>query len=165
MTKFIFSNRITLVLLLIVGFGLTNALPCSAADEKPVDKSTTENKPDEKKEEAKVIKLEEAKDNVGKLCTVEFKVASANLKNDQSNCFINSKSSFKDKDNFQVVIFAKDLKKFKEAKIEDPAIHYFKKTIKVTGKIELHKERPEIEVRSPEQIVVVEDDKKDSEKK
>jgi DNA/RNA endonuclease YhcR with UshA esterase domain len=103
-----------------------------------------------------LITAPEAAANIGKECVVEFKVLSANLKNEKSNCFLNSKGNFRDKDNFQVIIFAKDLPKFKAAKIEDPALHFAGKTIRVRGKIETHKDKPEIEVRTPEQITIVE---------
>jgi len=132
---------------LILGLAVTLPLSLRAADEPKSGKPA----------ELPLIAPDKAGDNIGKECQVEFKVLSANLKNEKSPCFLNSKGNFKDKDNFQVVIFAKYLPIFKEAKIDDPSLHYAGKTIRVQGKIEIHKEKPEIEVRSPEQITIVEE--------
>jgi hypothetical protein len=93
-------------------------------------------------------------------------VLGANLKNEKSNCFLNSKKDFKAKDNFTVIIFPKSLKKFKEEKIDDPAMYYINKTIQVVGKIVIHKDRndretPQIVVESPDQITIVKEEKKD----
>jgi DNA/RNA endonuclease YhcR with UshA esterase domain len=41
-----------------------------------------------------------------------------------------------------------------EAGIEDPAAHFKGKTIRVTGRIDLHREQPQIKVTLPEQIEV-----------
>src|SRR5262249_26555960 len=48
------------------------------------------------------------------------------------------------------------LKKFQEAKIEDPAVHFKGKTIVVTGKVTLYREKPQIAVEGPDQIQVEE---------
>ncbi|MDX1962358.1 MAG: hypothetical protein SFX18_04350 [Pirellulales bacterium] len=135
------------------------APPAGGADKKAPKKEATDQEADQEKPHP--IKLAEAADHVGKLCVVEFKVLSSNLKNEKSPCFLNSKGNYKDKDNFQVVIFPKDLEKFKEAQIDDPALHFAGKLIRVTGKIEMHKGKPEIEIRDPAQIEIVEEKPRD----
>jgi DNA/RNA endonuclease YhcR with UshA esterase domain len=74
---------------------------------------------------------------------------------DTGRCFLNSRENHRDKDNFTVVIFAPGLAKFAEAGIEDPAAHFKGKTIRVTGRIDLHREQPQIKVTLPEQIEVM----------
>lgn len=112
-------------------------------------------------DEATKIKIAEAKDHVGKEVLVEFKVESAYFKDDTKPCFLNSKANKNDKDNFVVVIFPKTLADFKAAKIEDPSLHYSGKTIRVKGKLEEYMEKYQIVVKSPKQITLVEEQKKD----
>src|SRR6476620_5878098 len=116
-------------------------------------------------DEATKIKLEDAKEHVGKEVIVEFKVASGYFKDDTKPCFLNSKAIKSDKENFVVVIFPKTLKDFKEAMIEYPAIHYAGKVIRVKGKVEEFMEKLQIVVKSPKQITLVEEEKKDEPKK
>jgi len=113
-------------------------------------------------DEATKIKLAEAKDHVGKEVIVEFKVESAFFKDDTKPCFLNSKANKSDKDNFVVVIFPKTLADFKAAKIEDPSLHYSGKLIRVKGKVEEYMDKMQIVVKSPKQITLVEEEKKDS---
>jgi DNA/RNA endonuclease YhcR with UshA esterase domain len=112
-------------------------------------------------EEGTKIKLDEAKANVGKEVIVEFKVESGYFKDDTKPCFLNSKANKNDKENFVVVIFPKTLKDFKEAKIEDPAMHYAGKVIRVKGKVEEFMEKLQIVVKTPKQITLVEEEKKE----
>ena len=53
------------------------------------------------------------------------------------------------------MIFASGLAKFAEAGVADPAGHFKDKTIRVTGRIDLHREQPQIKVTLPEQIEVL----------
>lgn len=112
-------------------------------------------------DEATKIKLSEAKEHVGKEVILEFKVESGYFKDDTKPCFLNSKANKSDKDNFVVVIFPKTLKDFKEEKIEDPALHFAGKIIRVKGKVEEYMEKMQIVVKSPKQITLVEEEKKD----
>lgn len=112
-------------------------------------------------DEATKIKLEDAKAHLGKEVIVEFKVESGYFKNETSPCFLNSKANHRDKENFVVVIFPKTLKDFKEEKIDDPALHFAGKVIRVKGKVEEHMERFQIVVKSPKQITLVEEEKKE----
>lgn len=119
-------------------------------------------------DEAPKIKLEDAKEHLGKEVIVEFKVEGGYFKDDTKPCFLNSKANHRDKDCFTIVIFPKTLTDFKEAKIEDPAIHFAGKVIQVKGKIEEHMEKLQIVVKSTKQITLVDEPKsedKDKDKK
>ena len=70
--------------------------------------------------------------------------------------FSNSESNYKDANNFTLFINAEGLKKFKDANIADPAAHFNGKTVQVSGKVVLHRNRPEIVITGPEQIKIVE---------
>lgn len=112
-------------------------------------------------DETPKIKPEAAKEHVGKEVIVEFKVESGYFKSDTSPCFLNSKANKSDKENFVVVIFPKTLKDFKEAKIDDPALHFAGKIIQVKGKVEEYMEKMQIVVKTPKQITLVEEEKKE----
>jgi len=116
-------------------------------------------------DEAPKIKLADAKEHLGKEVIVEFKVEGGYFKDDTKPCFLNSKANHRDKDCFTVVIFPKTLTDFKEAKIEDPAIHYAGKVIQVKGKIEEHMEKLQIVVKSTKQITLVEEPKSEDKDK
>ena len=49
-------------------------------------------------------------------------------------------------------------RKFKEAKIDDPAGYFKGKTVRVTGVVKVRDEQPQIEVDDPRQIEVVENE-------
>ncbi len=115
------------------------AAPCYAADEPAV------------------VKPEDARQHKDAKVTVEFTVAAGRELADKGICFLNSEKDHKLSSNFTAFITPAGLKKFKEeAKIEQPALHFFKKKIRVTGTVQLFKEQAEIKVESPEQIKIVE---------
>jgi hypothetical protein len=58
--------------------------------------------------------------------------------------------------NFTLFIDKEALAKFKKAKIEDTAAQFQGKTVQVTGKVTLYRERPEIKLTGPDVIKVVE---------
>jgi DNA/RNA endonuclease YhcR with UshA esterase domain len=121
-------------------------------------------KKDAAKEEIKVIKPEDAKDNDGKKVTVEFTVL-ASRELPSGVCFLNSGKNASDADNFTAFITGKGLKKFKaDSKTEQPAVYFNKKKVQVTGTIKKYKEKFEIEVESPDQIKIIEEEKKDDAK-
>jgi DNA/RNA endonuclease YhcR with UshA esterase domain len=55
---------------------------------------------------------------------------------------------------FSVVIFTGDMKKF--ADIGEPTEYYLKKNVKVSGIIKIYRGRPEIIVKSPAQLAIIE---------
>lgn len=106
-------------------------------------------------DKAEAVAPEDAAAHVGTICSVTMPVASGRLMPDGSRCFLNSRADHRDKGNFTVVIFASGLAKFAEAGVADPAGHFKDKTIRVTGRIDLHREQPQIKVTLPEQIEVL----------
>jgi hypothetical protein len=105
--------------------------------------------------EPKEVPLAEAARHVGEEVIVEFEVQSSRLLDTGKFCFLNSERDFREKANFTIAISAAGLEKFAAAKIDDPAEHFAKKTIRVRGKVSLHQERPQIVVDDPRQISVV----------
>jgi DNA/RNA endonuclease YhcR with UshA esterase domain len=97
---------------------------------------------------AKPISREEAAKQVNEKVTLKMEVKAAALRN--GVCFLNSQEDFKDAKNFTVFIGKDALPKFQEAKIGDPAAHFKGKTIVVTGKVTLYREKPQIAVEGPD---------------
>jgi hypothetical protein len=144
------GNRVRI---LLAALFVTSVVPCLADDPQP---------PVAKKAAVKIIKPDDAKQYDGKEVTVEFKVAAAR-ELDSGVCFLNSSTDRNDPKRFTAFINAKGLKKFKEdPKTEKPADYFSKKTLRVTGTIKLYRAAYEIEVSSPEQIAIVEEEKKKS---
>ena len=103
---------------------------------------------------AKPISPEEAAKQVNEKVTMKMEVKAANLRN--GVCFLNSQEDFKDAKNFTVFLGKEAVEKLKAAKIDDPAAHFKGKTILVTGKVTLYREKAQIAVDDPEQITVAE---------
>ena len=121
----------------------------SSSSNKSSSSSDNDNK------EKKIIPSEDAGKYVGKEMTVEFEVkatgAATNL------VFLNSKRSRNDDDNFTVVIQASGVDDLKEKKkIDNPREYFRNKKVRVTGKIETFRDKPQIKVTKANQIVVVE---------
>ena len=106
-------------------------------------------------ERAAVVVAADAADHVGEECVVEMVVRAARALADKEICFLNSSQDRRDEDNFTVVIFKAGLEAFREAGIENPALHFLDKKIRVRGVVGEHKERPQIVVTDPGQIEVV----------
>jgi hypothetical protein len=108
-----------------------------------------------------VIKPEDAKNNVGKEVIVEFVVVGGRTLEDKGIGFLNSSTDPNDPDGFTAFITKTGMNKFKdEAKIDDPADHFMNKKIRVSGKIKKYKDKPEIEVKSPDQVKMIEEETK-----
>jgi DNA/RNA endonuclease YhcR with UshA esterase domain len=93
---------------------------------------------------------------VGEQVTVEMEVKSAGK--GSGVVFLNSEADFKDAQNFTLFIGRAGAEKFKEAKVEDPAAHFKGKTVRATGTVTLYRERPQIVIEGPAQLVVVKKD-------
>jgi DNA/RNA endonuclease YhcR with UshA esterase domain len=102
----------------------------------------------------KPITTAEAAKKVNEQVTLQMDVKSAALRG--TTCFLNSEDDYRDEKNFTIFIDADALAKFKEGKIEDPAAHFKGKTVKVTGKVTLYRDRPQIKVSGPDAIKIVE---------
>jgi DNA/RNA endonuclease YhcR with UshA esterase domain len=105
---------------------------------------------------ASVIKADDAASHVGEEVTVEMVVRAARALADKDVCFLNSRRDHRDTDTFTVVIFKVGLDRFREKGVDNPALHFLDRTIRVRGKVVSHKERPEIVVEDPDQIELVE---------
>jgi DNA/RNA endonuclease YhcR with UshA esterase domain len=97
--------------------------------------------------EHEVVPWEKAGEKIGTTVAVTGRVVLA--KNIGHLCFLNFTEDFKGK--FSVPIFEECFSKWPE-----PPEKYFKdKAIRVTGNVTLHKNAPQIEVRSAEQIEII----------
>ncbi|MSR32628.1 MAG: hypothetical protein EXR99_14100 [Gemmataceae bacterium] len=106
--------------------------------------------------EEKAITPAEAAKMVDKNCLVEMKVASVGLDKNKVNVFLNSKESYKDKDNFTILLKGTMAKTLKETlKYEDPVEYFKDKTIRVEGKVTLFRESPQIVVEKADKLSVV----------
>jgi alkaline phosphatase D len=105
------------------------------------------------------ISLEEAKKKVGKTVTTELRVGSARAIA-SGQMFLNSERDFKAKENFTVVLRPSALKgKWEKA----DASTFRDKVVRVTGKVELFKDTPQIVVTEQTQLELVEDKDKPKE--
>lgn len=98
----------------------------------------------------------EAARAVNKRITVQMEVQSTGTSKNKSVIFLNSEPDFRNHANFTIVINSEVARSFKDKKIDDPAAHFKGKTVRVTGKVMLYKDRPQIVLDDPEQIRVVE---------
>jgi DNA/RNA endonuclease YhcR with UshA esterase domain len=111
-------------------------------------------------ENAKAISPAVARKKVDETVTVRMEVKSSRLMSDREVAYLNSEKDYRSAENFTIFIGKDALAKFKEAKIDDPAKHYDGKTIEVTGKVTLYRERPQIPVARPDDIKVVKSEPK-----
>jgi hypothetical protein len=96
----------------------------------------------------------EAAKKLNEVVTLRMEVKPAALRKDV--CILNSEEDFKDAKNFTLFIDKEALARFKKARIEDPAAHFKGKTVQVTGKVVLYRDRPEIKLSDPDAIKVFE---------
>jgi DNA/RNA endonuclease YhcR with UshA esterase domain len=101
------------------------------------------------------ITPDEAASHVGEKCVVAMRVNSSRHMADAGRCYLNSAKDFRDENNLTVVIFKRGLESFAEEKIEAPAEHFRGKTIRVTGTVEMYKDKPQIKVDRADQIEIV----------
>jgi DNA/RNA endonuclease YhcR with UshA esterase domain len=103
-----------------------------------------------------VINPVDAKNYEGKKITVEFEVAASRTLTGRDIAYLNSMEDFDDPKCFTAYIGTNAFAKFKSsAKIDDPAAHFRKKRIRVTGTVKQFRGKTEIEIDSPDQITVV----------
>jgi hypothetical protein len=103
-----------------------------------------------------VIPAEKARDHVGRECTVIMTVRSSKNAVPRRTYFLDSEADFHDEKNLAVVISYDDADKFHEMGIDDPALHYKDKKIRVTGKVIDEDDQIRIHVTDPKQIKLVE---------
>jgi DNA/RNA endonuclease YhcR with UshA esterase domain len=105
--------------------------------------------------DAVAITPDEAASHAGKECVVAMRVNSSRHMADAGRCYLNSQKDFREENNLTVVIFKRGLESFAVEKIEDPAEHFRGKTIRVTGTVEMYKDKPQIKVDRADQIEIV----------
>jgi len=105
-------------------------------------------------DQSKPIGPAEAAKKVNEQVTLEMEVKSAMLRG--TTGFLNSEKDFRDPKNVTLFIDRDTLAKFKEAKIDDPAVHFKGKIVRVEGKVVLFRDRPEIKLSGPDAIKIVE---------
>lgn len=97
----------------------------------------------------------EARTRINEQVTVEMQVKAAKNCQRCSLMFLDSEADHHDPKNFAVAITDTGKGKFRAAKIDDPAGHFKGKTIRVTGKVIVNDEQPQIELDDPGQVEVV----------
>jgi DNA/RNA endonuclease YhcR with UshA esterase domain len=96
----------------------------------------------------------EAANRVNEQVTVEMLVKAAKNCPHCSQIFLDSEEDPHDPNNLAVTGTGSGAARFKGARIDDPALHFQGKTIRVTGVVTLKDNRPQIEVDEPGQIEV-----------
>ena len=95
---------------------------------------------------------------VDKEVTIEFVVQSSRTLDNRSFSFLNSEKSYRSDKNFTAAITKDGLQLFADKDVKDPAEHFKGKKVRVTGKVTLHRGRPQIKVEKPDQLRVVKSD-------
>lgn len=112
-------------------------------------------------DEPKVIKVAEARNHVGAVCAVTFKVRHTKYGVNRKTYFLDSEEDFKSDKNLGVQISEAVAMTLKEKKsITDPHVYYADKTIRVVGKIFLQEDRPYLTIEKPDDIDVMDDSAK-----
>ena len=108
-------------------------------------------------EDTKPLTPVEAIKKVNEKVTVEMLVkATKNRLEKRGEIYLDSEEDFRDEKNLGIVVTKTGAAKFKEAGVDDPAVHFKDKTIRVKGTIIIKEKRPRIEVDDPKQIQIVE---------
>lgn len=107
-------------------------------------------------DEVKLLSPEEAIKQVDRKVTVEMEVkAVKNRVEKRGEIYLDSETDFRDAKNLGVVVTRIGLVRFKKEGIDDPAVHFKGKTIRVKGTVILKEDRPRIEIDDPNQIQIV----------
>jgi len=98
----------------------------------------------------------EAIKKVNEEVTVQMVVKAAkNRLEKRGEIYLDSEENFKDDKNLGIVITKTGAGKFMEAGVNDPAVHFQDKLIRVKGTVIIKEERPRIEVDDPKDIQIV----------
>ncbi len=99
--------------------------------------------------QGEVVPWSKAREHIGRTITVEGKVLQTN--NIGSICFLNFTNEPRGGDKFYMVVFRDAFDLFGGK----PEVYFKGKTVRVTGKVEDHKGRPQMKIRKKEQVVVI----------
>jgi collagenase-like PrtC family protease len=97
----------------------------------------------------------EAINRINESVTVEMLVHRAKCCSGSHRIFLDSEANYRDPNNFGVVVTEAGRAKLSEAGIDDPAVYFNGKTIRVRGVVTCKEDRPYIEVNEPGQIEIV----------
>lgn len=97
----------------------------------------------------------EAINRVNESVTVEMVVRRAKACPGCLDVFLDSEEKYRDPKNLGVAITDAGKAKFKDAGIDNPAVHFAGKTVQVRGVVKLKEGRPQIDVDDPKQIEIV----------
>ena len=98
----------------------------------------------------------EAVDRINEAVTVEMLVQRTKGCTGSRQVFLDSERDFQDPKNLGVVITRTGAAKFKETGVDDPAVAFKGRIIRVKGTVIIKEKRPRIEVDDPGQIKIVE---------
>jgi hypothetical protein len=88
--------------------------------------------------------------------TVQMLVrATKNRLEQRGEIYLDYEEDFRDEKNLAVVVTKRGAAKFKEAGVDDPAVHFKDRIIRVKGKLIVQDSRPRIEVDDPDQIRII----------
>lgn len=102
-----------------------------------------------------IIPAARARDHLNQRVTVELTVKASKNSANRRTYFLDSEEDFRSDSNLAIVIGYDDAPKFRDAGIDDPASHFFEKTIRVTGTVIDEDDQTRIRVTDPAQIVIV----------
>ena len=103
----------------------------------------------------KSITADQARQHVGQLVIVTFKVQHAKSATKPDRVYLDSEKDYRDPKNLGVLIEADALPAFTKAGIDKPATHYDAKTIRITGKPFLRDDTVFIKADRPDQIQLI----------
>jgi hypothetical protein len=103
----------------------------------------------------KSISAVEAINRLNEPVTVEMRVKATKSCTCSSQFFLDSEENKRDPKNLGVIVTTDGATRFKDCKIDDPAVHFQGRTIRVHGTVVLKDDRPYIEVDDPAQIEIV----------
>ena len=106
--------------------------------------------------DSKPLTPAEAIKKVNEEVTVQMLVKAAkNRLEKRGEIYLDSEENFKDENNLGIVITKIGATKFMEAGVNDPAVHFQDKIIRVKGTVIIKEERSRIEVDDPKQIQII----------
>ena len=98
----------------------------------------------------------EAANRINEQVTVKMTVRAAKNCGHCSQVFLDSEEDHRDPRNMAITLTNTGKARFRGLSIDDPALHFRGKTIRVTGVVTVKANQPQIEVDDPRQIEVVE---------
>src|ERR1022692_4410622 len=106
--------------------------------------------------DSKPLTPAEAIKKVNEEVTVQMLVKAAkNRLEKRGEIYLDSEENFKDENNLGIVITKIGATKFMEAGVNDPAVHFQDKIIRVEGTVIIKEQRPRIEVDDAKDIQIV----------